>query len=447
MVEEATAIRPHHGPQERFLACGADVALYGGAAGGGKTWGILNDPLRWVGVEGFDAVIFRRTMPMITRAGGLWQESFDTYDMANGRPREYDHTWRFPANSSIAFSHMQHEKNRIDWQGSQLAFIGWDELTHFTRAQFLYMLSRNRSTCGVRPYIRATCNPDPDSWALELVAWYLDEDGFVDPERDGITRWFARKGENLEWANNSKELTKLGLEPKSFCFISAKLEDNPTLAEGDPGYRANLKALPSWERKQLLEGNWYAKAVAGDVFQRSWFQVVRESPGGGRVVRHWDRAATKPSEVNQDPDWTVGLKLRETHGKWWVEDVERFRESPGEVRRRIKATASQDGYDCEISIEVEPGSSGKADADDIARLLAGYRVKGNRATGSKVDRAGGVSAQAEFGNVMLVRGLWNRSFLDELVGFPGSGHDDQVDGLSGSFNHLRHGGTPSVDFA
>src|SRR6266481_1729355 len=157
------------GPQTAFLRSEADICIYGGAAGGGKTVGLILEPLRHVSrVANFAAVFFRRTTPQITNPGALWDESLNFYPRLGGTPHLGVHEWRWPRASKIKFSHLQFETTVHDWQGAQIALICFDELTHFTAYQFFYMVSRNRSTCGVRPYIRATCNPDADSWvALE----------------------------------------------------------------------------------------------------------------------------------------------------------------------------------------------------------------------------------------------------------------------------------------
>jgi hypothetical protein len=154
------------GPQTEFLRTAADICIYGGAAGGGKTVGLILEPLRHVGrVANFTAVFFRRTTPQITNPGGLWDESQNFYPRLGGTPHLGAREWRWPRAGKIKFSHLQFETTVYDWQGAQIALICFDELTHFTAHQFFYMVSRNRSTCGVRPYIRATCNPDADSWS------------------------------------------------------------------------------------------------------------------------------------------------------------------------------------------------------------------------------------------------------------------------------------------
>jgi len=172
-------ISPQEGYQMIALSSPADILIGGGAAGVGKTFSLLLESIRNIDVKGFGGVIFRRTSPQIRAEGGLWDSSSKLYGLLNdAQPRETFLEWKFGQNSKIKFSHLQYEKDKFDWQGSEIAFIGFDELTHFTKSTFFYMLSRNRSTCGVKPYVRATCNPDPDSWVAELIEWWIGDDGF-----------------------------------------------------------------------------------------------------------------------------------------------------------------------------------------------------------------------------------------------------------------------------
>ena len=181
-------IRPQRGPQENFLATPADVAIYGGAAGGGKTWGLLLEPLRHIENKDFGAVIFRRTYPQIRQEGGMWDESAKLYPLLGAQPKESTLEWQFPSGARVKFAHMQYEQTRLDWQGAQIPLIEFDELTHFTKAQFFYMFSRNRSLCGVKPYIRAGTNPDADSWVAQLVEWWVDGNtGQAIPEESTMT--------------------------------------------------------------------------------------------------------------------------------------------------------------------------------------------------------------------------------------------------------------------
>ena len=194
------------GPQTDFLRSPADICIYGGAAGGGKTVGLILEPLRHIRrVANFTAVFFRRTTPQITNPGALWDESLNFYPQVGGTPHLGAREWRWPRAGKIKFSHLQFETTVYDWQGAQITLICFDELTHFSAHQFFYMVSRNRSTCGVRPYIRATCNPDADSWVAEFLAWWIDQEtGFPLPERVGVLRYYIRVSDKIVWAERPR---------------------------------------------------------------------------------------------------------------------------------------------------------------------------------------------------------------------------------------------------
>ncbi len=454
-------LRPLPGPQTMLLSSNADIVIYGGGAGGGKTMGLLLDPLHYADVPGFRGVIFRRTYPDITNPGGLRDEAMNLYPDTGAVPKDDALKWVWKSGAWIRFSHMQLVADAIRWKGSQLAFIGWDELTDFDRRQFFYMLSRMRSVCGVNPYMRATCNPAPDSWVHDLIMWWLDEHGYPDPDKAGVIRWLAMDGDKLIWGDTKEELETFGFEPLSFTFIPALLADNPILTKEDPHYLSKLKALPNYERLTLLGGCWNVRLTAGMIFKEEWFDNLIEAAdlppchweAGAhkasvtieRVVRYWDRAASEPSPAYPDPDWTVGVKMGKcSDGEYIVLDVVRARLRPRGVRNLLLETAKADGENVEQWLEEDPGQAGKQDIDNLTSMLAGYVVKVNRVEQSKAVRARAASAQAEAGHIRCLRARWNKPFIAELNGFvdskkvkPPPGYkDDQVDGFTGATNTL-----------
>ncbi len=439
MTNQTTFKIKPQGPQDLFLRSPAHIAIYGGASGGGKTYALLMEALRYRNVPGFGAVIFRRNATQVRNKGGLWDTSFELFPAFSGKPKETILEWEFPSGTTIKFNHLEHEKSKLDWQGSQIPLIGFDELTHFTRDQFFYMLSRNRSTCGVRPYIRATTNPDCDSWVREIVDWWINPDtGYAIKERSGKIRWFIMENDRIVWANSSEELKRRHPDclPKSFTFIISSVLDNTILMEKDPGYLANLKALPRFEREQLLMGNWNIRPTAGLFFQRSFFETVSAVPKGTQKVRYWDRAATKKTDTN-DPDFTVGIKLeKDSNGILNITDLVRIQQTPLGVQSAIKNTASRDGVYVRIGIEQDPGQAGISEADYLIRSLEGFIVKPYRTTKDKITRASPVSSQAEAGNIKVLQASWNEEFFRELENFPDGAHDDIVDALSGAFGML-----------
>ena len=439
------------GPQTAFLRTPADICIYGGAAGGGKTVGLILEPLRYVSrVPGFTAVFFRRTTPQITNPGGLWDESLNFYARFRGIPHLRSHEWRWRRGGKIRFSHLQFDRTVYDWQGAQLTLICFDELTHFTAHQFFYMVSRNRSTCGVKPYIRATCNPDADSWVAEFLAWWIDQEtGFPIPERAGVLRYYLRVSDDIVWADRPEDLRRYmprpedlppGVDPPrpiSVTFIPGTVFDNPALLRVNPDYVASLMSLPLVERARLLEGNWKIRPAAGLYFKREWCAVVDEAPADLDMVRYWDLAATEKTALN-DPDWTVGVKLgRDQNGGYWLLDVVRQRANPGDVERLLLNTATQDGKGVSIGFGQDPGQAGKSQALHLVRTLSGFTVTPAAESGDKVTRFGPFSSQCRAGNIKIQRGRWNEDLFRVLEGFPDLAHNDEVDACSGALEMLN----------
>lgn len=267
---------PQIGQQTEFLKSTADITIYGGAAGGGKSFALLLHALALANV-GSDMVIFRETHHQLIQQGGLWDNASELYLPLGARSKKGDElTFDMPwSGGSVTFNYMGHEDDKYKFQGAQIPCIGWDELTHFSKTQFNYMMSRNRDPKGlVIPHIRATCNPDPDSWVAEFLSWWIGEDGFPLKERANITRYFVTIEGDYQWGSTKKELIERfgpDMEPKSAQFIPASIYDNKILMQNDPSYVASLKALDEVEKQQLLLGNWKAKRV-GKLFKNPKFR-------------------------------------------------------------------------------------------------------------------------------------------------------------------------------
>ncbi len=452
---ETVILEAQPGPQSAFLATDADLAIYGGAAGGGKTWAALFEPLRHIENPRFGAVVFRRTYPQITNEGALWDEATKLYPLLGAKSNQSELYWSFPSGASISFAHLQHEKDVQDYQGSQIALLVFDELTHFTERQFFYMLSRNRSTCGVRPYVRGTTNPDPDSWVASFIAWWIDQDtGYPIPERAGVVRWFIRVNDEIRWADDRESLIEFlpkslpaSVDPadviKSATFIPASVHDNRILLDADPSYLANLYALPYVEREQLLGGNWKVRPAAGKIFNRGWYAVVSAAPAGGIECLFWDFAGTEKKLRKNDPDFTAGVSQRWNAGRLAVTDCLSFQGGPAEVERQFVNYSRQRAEACRrtgtrfmVRWEIEPGSAAKREVPRYAAMLAGLDARGVRSEGDKFVRARAFAAQSEAGNVDLVRASWNEGWLRHMHNQPDEPHDDIMDASAGSFNEI-----------
>lgn len=228
----------------------------------------------------------------------------------------------------------------------------------------------------------------------------------------------------------------------------------PALAtENDPLGRAEGDPLwPEWEdaaalarkRAEVGEREWASlfqqtpRPMDGGLFRVGSIAVLEAEPvvPGAVVTRAWDLAATDQVGT-RDPDWTVGVKMaRYPDGRFAVLNVARLRGGPDAVLTLIRNTAALDGPSVAIRLPQDPGQAGVAQASFMTRALAGYRVTAVRETGDKATRAAPFASQVNVGNVSMVRAPWNRAYLDELDGFPGLRHDDQVDASSAAFAAL-----------
>ena len=438
---EQLTLGPQKGPQEKFLKDDSDIVIYGGSAGGGKTFALLLDFLRHYHNSEAGAVCFRRTSNQVRNEGGLWDSSKKIYGLLGAEPKEASLTWVFPKGGKLKFSHLEYNKNVLDWQGAQIPIIYFDELTHFTEKQFWYMLSRNRSVSGIKPYIRATTNPSANSWVKKLVQWYINDEGLPIPERSGVKRFFIRDDNKLVWSTSKKELEEnyFGSIPKSFTFIPAKLDDNKILTKMDPSYLANLKALSKVERLQLLDGNWNIEESAGLYFKKEYFEEVNAAPKLITTVRCWDRAASEFKEGDKgDPDFTVGLKLGvDENNQFYILDIIRERYSALKVEKLILNTAKQDGPNCIVKGFQDPGGAGKNEIENFIRMLSGFQIEVEKINTDKVTSAKPSSAQAEAGNIKVLKSCRNNEdFYIDCENFPDGKHDDIIDALTGAFNYL-----------
>lgn len=441
-------IKAQPGPQEQFLASPADVVFFGGAAGGGKTYALLIEPLRHItSVKGFGCVIFRRESPQITAEGGPWDTAGEMYRPLGARVRQSPILdWRFPPyGNSIRFSHMQHETDRFSWDGSQIPLIEFDQLESFARKQVFYMFSRSRSACGVRPYIRGSYNPVPaddpvGGWIHEFVAWYLDDNGeYPDPAKAGVIRWFVNLNDTLHWYDSRETAVSAhpNIPPLSFSFIPSSVYDNKILLARDPDYLAKLHGLGYVEQERLLRANHKIREAAGKVYNRGWYEIIDALPADVvKVVRFWDLAAT--ARAAKTGAATAGVKMAITRSKQYiVMDCREEHFGPSQTDSLLINTATQDGKETAVRWEEEGGASGKRDSRYIARLLSGFDARGVRPTGDKLTRGRAFAAQSYAGNVKLLRGPWNDTWLNHMHAIPDGARWDIHDGTVGSFNELQ----------
>lgn len=412
-------------PQARFLALPQEEGFYGGAAGGGKSDAILMGGLQYVQVPGYASVLFRRTYQDLAKPGALMDRAAQWLTGSGARWDGEKHQWRFRRpdgpDAVLSFSYMETEADKYKHQSAEYDFIGWDELVQFAKTMYSYMFSRLRRRAGsqIPPRVRSGSNP-PDKWQRAEGAWVGEHFGV---ETGGVP---------------------------GRPFIPARLDDNPHVDREQ--YRISLAHLDPTTRRQLEDGDWSAKEP-GEFFKAEWFDVVDAAPAGLMELRRWDLAGTEAKLVlgrgSKDPDWTAGARVGKTaQGVYYVLDVRRKRASPGDIEHFVRQTAMLDGVDIPVWISQDPGQAGKAQVEHyVMRVLPGWPVWSEPETGDKQLRARPASAQAQVRNVKLVRGPWNRAFLDELEGFPGADYDDQVDAFSGAMAVLMRQGyvAPTVE--
>lgn len=258
VAEENVIFRPNDGPQTDFLAASETDVLYGGAAGGGKSYAMLVDPLRYAHRGAHRALILRRSMPelreLIDKSRELYPKAFP-----GCKYKEVEKLWNFPSGAKIEFGFLERDADVYRYQGQAYSWIGFDEITHqATEFSWNYLASRLRTTDPeIIPYMRCTANPG------------------------GVgAHWVKKRYITPSPPNESFE----GSDGLSRKFIPARLDDNPYLAH-DGRYEQMLKALPPTQRRQLLEGDWeVAEGAAFTEFDRN-VHIIDPF----EIPIHWDR--------------------------------------------------------------------------------------------------------------------------------------------------------------
>ncbi len=399
--------------QAEFLLDVRREALYGGAAGGGKSVALLMAACQFLDVPGYSALLLRPRLGDLTAPGGLLDLAYGWFTNSGARFDRDNSTYLFANGARIVFGHLGSANDHNQFQGAQFQFIGFDELTQFSEHHYLYLHSRLRRPTGVLEQVplrmRATANPGGTGHAWVRARF--------------VTPW-QRHHHN-------------GGPPPERAFHPAKLDDNPHLDAGT--YRESLGALDAVTRRQLLHGDWDI-TYHGGLFHADWFPTDSTTVLGdrGRRVRFWDLAATTPGP-GRDPDYTVGALLTRNPDTKIIHiiDIVRRRGSPHEIEQLIANTAHADGRSVTIGIEQEPAAAGIALMDHYRRnVLEGYTVKALRPTGNKTTRAQPLASAAEAGYIRLIDAAWNDPFIEEAVLFPQGPHDDQIDAVVGAHQLL-----------
>jgi hypothetical protein len=287
------AILPLKGCQEEFLSSVADIVIYGGKRGGGKSAGILLDALKDYKNKNFNAVIFRKEindLETIERESELFFHQFGDYNKSKN-----DMTWNFANGSSVKLTYYAGSLSEFKtrFQGQEIPYIAVDEITQMEYDKFKYIMTDCRNSHFIPNRLFGTCNPDPDCWVAKFIDWWIGEEGYPIPERNGIIRYCfmggddAKEPSNISWGNtreevyeNNKDLidtlylpfenlnlgiTKQEMFIKSVTFIEGRLEENIQLLRSSPEYVSNLANQPLEDIERDLRGNWKFKTVGDDL--------------------------------------------------------------------------------------------------------------------------------------------------------------------------------------
>lgn len=286
--------------QFQFMQRPEKEALYGGAAGGGKSDAMVIEATRQIEIPHYKGLILRKTYPQLTE---LIEKSLRYYTQAfpGAKYNDSKHTWTFPSGAKIVFGSMQHSKNKLDYQGKAYDFVGFDELTHFTFDEYIYLLSRNRANGpGTRVYIRSTANPGGigHGWVKERF----------------IT---AAEPETTIWEKVLLEIDgKIQPRYSSRVFIPSSVFDNKELLKNDPDYLTRLASMPEAEKRALLYGDW-------DTYAGQYFTEFKNDPS-----HYDDRQWTHVINPFDIPDnWTIHRSFDWGYNRpfscgWWAMDTD-----------------------------------------------------------------------------------------------------------------------------
>lgn len=439
-------------------------ALYGGAAGGGKSDAILMAAAQyaWRHPE-FAAVLFRRTHTDLAQPGALMDRAMEWWIPVGAQWDGVNKIFRFPSGAKVAMAYLSRPQDHLRYQGAEYQLTGWDELTQWPNAQqYEYVgISRVRRAEGSTIPLRTLSASNPGG------------PGHV---------WVMHK-----FVGGQDPVTGREIRPEH-PYVPARIQDNPHLDR--ESYIEGLQTLHPTVRAQLLAGDWRAREP-GDYFRAEWFGPLLDPEtdtwrGGDCVrIRWWDLAASeKPGSA-----FTAGVRMaRHRSGVRAIEHCRAFRATPGRRDDLIVQTAQADGRSVIVGLEIEGGSGGPAQFYALEKRLRqeGFRVEGARpraelsnaegrvllrnprAETGKAARADPVASCLERGyqrrgegpdtggpwwgldrgkpleaqrdGIRLFAGPWTQAYLDVVEGFPDGDTCDEVDATSGAWAWLEVNG-------
>lgn len=289
--KEKLKIAAQKGAQERMLSIDADIKIVGGSRGGSKSFTSLLEAMYDVKKPGFNAIILRNEKDDLS---GLITDSYKVFSQyGTYNKSQNDMTWNFYTGGWLKFSYYAGTFTdfKTRFQGRQYSYICIDEITQCPYKKFKYLLTNNRNAAGIRNRFWGTCNPDPESWVRKFIDWWIGEDGYAIPERDGVVRYCYMNGDSpdmIYWGNTREEVyeqckeiidglwspeydelgyDKLDMFIKSVTFIRADLSENVILTSTDKSYFGNLAQQDEEQRMRDLKANWNWKNAGDDMIK------------------------------------------------------------------------------------------------------------------------------------------------------------------------------------
>lgn len=491
-------VRPQEGKQtlaySMMVNGKVDFIILGGARFGGKSEILSMVPLAFSDDQSFRGIFFRRQYDEIMGANGLWQKAQNQYTLFNGSPRVSNAKWVFPSGAEQEYRHMYQESDKESHRGKGYSLIGFDEIDQFSKDQVTFLMTCLRSEAEMDSFCVGTVNPNPNSWVLPLIEWYLDETGKPREDRCGAIRYFIVYDNDFIFGDSEEYFKeeypdalwvtmpngeKIYTPPKRFSYVFFNIFDNPLGIRSNPRYLSELNNLPDHERDSQLYGNWYSKPKSESLWSRDWIRGNR----GERVItrdkvpldtikmRGVDKAHSIPSDVYKYPDYTAFSPRieKDTKGFYYLfgdyhpsiidkmykpsdKPVHgRFRKLAGERDTLIATQAKFDGRDTKVVLTRDKGA-GSGDHMYTLALLTQEKIKvcedksASNVAGKKLKDFLPFANACQQGLVFIVEDSFSNETLSayykELEDFNGERStsmrkDDFVDATAMTFNAIQ----------